>query len=164
MLRNQSVVLFAVLRIHADGDRSVVDNFHLHVGAELAGAYRLAQKRGELSAESLVEGYGDIVRCGTEPRRTVTLLVRCKEGELAHYQGLTAHVEDAAVHHTTMADFTWPSTLTDARLTRCITALMFLLDNDGLAAVDVDALRCRLSVHSAAVGHVPTIGLLFAQG
>ena len=48
------VVLFFILRVHADGDGSVVEQFHLHVGPEFTCSDRFSQCLTHFSAKFFV--------------------------------------------------------------------------------------------------------------
>ena len=68
-------LLFAVTGVHADGHRTVVEQFHLHVGAEFACADGLSYCLAQAVAELLVERNGYGVGRGVYPRRAVALLL-----------------------------------------------------------------------------------------
>ena len=59
--------LLLVFRVHADSNGAVVEQFYLHVGTELASAYRSAERIGQLAAELLVERNGNLVLGGAKP-------------------------------------------------------------------------------------------------
>ena len=63
-----------ILGVDDDGDGTVIEQFYLHVSAKLARAYLLAYRGAQLLAESLVERDADVVRGGTKPGRSVSLL------------------------------------------------------------------------------------------
>lgn len=79
---------------------SVVDEAHLHVGAEFSCLHRPAEVGRELTAEGVVERYGDFVAACTQVAWTVAFLVGSPQGELTHHQYVASAVEDGAVHHT----------------------------------------------------------------
>ena len=87
-----------MLGVDADGDGTVVEQFTLHVGAELSCADGFAKASLDLTDELLVERYGNIMTCGTDVARTIALGRKCMEGELADDEDLTLDVEHRAVH------------------------------------------------------------------
>ena len=91
--------LFLILGVDADGDGAVVEQLHLHVGAEFSRTHFLAQGRREVLAEALVQGDGDLVPGGTDVRWAVSFLGRGVQGELADDQNVASRVEDGAVHY-----------------------------------------------------------------
>ena len=90
--------LLLILSIHTDGHGTVVEQFHLHVGTELARADGFAKTLREQLAEGFVEWDRVLVAAGPEPTGAIALLVAGKERKLAHDEYLALYVEYAAVH------------------------------------------------------------------
>ena len=87
-----------MLGVDADGDGTVVEQFALHVGAELSCADGLAKASLDLTDELLIERYGNVVASGADVARTIALGRERVEGELADDEDLSLDVEHRAVH------------------------------------------------------------------
>ena len=84
--------------VDADGHRTVVQQFHFHVGAELARTDFLAQTDAQFLAEVFVHRDGDVGFGRADVRGAVTLLGRGMQGELAYDQQAAVHFADGLVH------------------------------------------------------------------
>ena len=91
--------LLLVLGVNTDGDWPVINEFYLHLSAELACTYGFTYCLAQSGAERIIERNRDFVAACTEPRRAVAFLVGGVERELADDQRLALDVEYGAVHH-----------------------------------------------------------------
>jgi hypothetical protein len=89
---------FSDFGINDDRNRSVIDELDLHVGAELAGLDWLAQVRGELADELLVERDGYLGLGGTDIGGAIPLSRAGEQGELADNQQIALHILDRKIH------------------------------------------------------------------
>ena len=65
---------FSETRIDNNGDRTVVDKFHLHVGTEDALGSGFAGGRRNFFAKELIKRYGNVMTCGVNIARTIPFL------------------------------------------------------------------------------------------
>ena len=89
---------FPQLGIDDEGDRSVIDQIHLHIGAEFTGRHGIAQIQFQPLNKSFVERNGNGRRGGTGVGRPVALARAGEQRELADDQNITADLLNAAVH------------------------------------------------------------------
>jgi hypothetical protein len=95
-----AALLLAELRIDDDGDRSVVDQIHLHIGAEFSGLNGLPGIGGQPLDKRFVDGHGDL-RAGRAAVRWAVSFARAgKERELTHEKDFARGFRDALVHNT----------------------------------------------------------------
>ena len=95
-------MLFLVLGIDEDGDRTVIYQFNLHVGTK--------DTRGDWSAQTMLDGLdkllverdGDVTTCSTDVGGTVTFGGEGMESELRNDAYLAADVHHRAVHHASL--------------------------------------------------------------
>lgn len=94
--------LFPQFGVYDDCHGAIVNERHLHVGAEDAALYLLAHQALHLLAIELIERHSELMARSMDIARAVALLCACIEGKLAHRQHLAASVEDVAVHHSSV--------------------------------------------------------------
>ena len=92
--------LFFVMRIHADGDRTIVDQRYFHVSPEFSCHDFFTKQLGQLVAEILIQGNRYLVTSCPQPTGTVALLVGSVKCKLAYYHHLAAYIGDGSVHNT----------------------------------------------------------------
>jgi len=95
-------MLFLVLGIDEDGDRTVINQFNLHIGAK--------DTRGDGSAQTLLDGldkllierHGNVAASSTDVGGAVALGGERMERELRDDADVTADVHHRAVHHASL--------------------------------------------------------------
>ena len=87
-----------MLRVDADCDRSVVEQFALHVSAEFACADGAAETLFDLMDELLVERNGNVMACCADVAGSVALSSKCVQGELADDKDFSLDIEHRTVH------------------------------------------------------------------
>src|SRR5690606_2126776 len=86
--------------IDQDGDRSVIQKFHLHVRAKNACLHRFSQLSGKRVDKLFINGNRDIGFGSTEIRGAVSFLSAGMEGKLTNDDNVTCRVPHAEVHDT----------------------------------------------------------------
>ena len=90
--------LFQSVGVEEDGDGSVVDEVHLHVGAEAAGFDPEAVLGTEAVVEIVIQGRSLLRACGGDERRTVALAAIGVKRELGYTEDGAAYIADGEVH------------------------------------------------------------------
>ena len=90
----------STLNCITNGDGTVVDQLHLHVGAELARLNLLAEKVGKPTDKLLVHGDGHLGLGGVDIAGSVAFLGAGHQRELADEQNAAVgHIGDGQIHH-----------------------------------------------------------------
>ena len=87
-----------MLRVDADGDGTVVEQFALHVSAEFACANGAAETLFDLTDELLVERNGNVMACCSDVTRAVSLSSESVQGKLTDDKDFSLDVEHRTVH------------------------------------------------------------------
>ena len=89
---------FQFIRIEKDGDGAIVDEVHLHVGAEATGFDMEAVLGSEAVVEIVIQRRSLLRAGGVDERRTVTLAAIGIERELGYTEDCPAYIADGEVH------------------------------------------------------------------
>ena len=89
---------FQFVRIEKDGDGAIVDEFHLHVGAEAAGFDMEAVLGSEAVIKLVIQRRSLLRASGIDERRTVTFAAIGIERELGYTEDCSAYIADSEVH------------------------------------------------------------------
>ena len=95
-------MLFLVLGIDEDGDRTVINQFNLHIGAKDTCGDRSAEALLHGLDKLLVERHGNVAPGGTDVGGAVALGGEGMESELRNDAYLAADVHHRAVHHASL--------------------------------------------------------------
>lgn len=78
--------LFPIFRINKNGNRPVIDQFHIHHGSKFAALHFSARHLGEMFQKQLIQRNGYFRAGGTDETRTVALLGHGVQGKLTDHQ------------------------------------------------------------------------------
>ena len=92
------IFLFQFFCIEEDGDGAIVDEVHLHVGAEAAGFDLEAVLGSEAVVEIVIQRRSLLRAGGVDERRTVTFAAIGIERELRYAEDCAAYIADGEVH------------------------------------------------------------------
>ena len=90
--------LSQLVGVEEDGDGAIVDEVHLHVGAEAAGFDMEAVIGSKAVIEIVIQRRSFLRPCGRDKRRTVALAAIGIERELGYTEDCTTNIADGEVH------------------------------------------------------------------
>ena len=93
------MLLFFVISVHTDGNRTVIEQLYFHVCAELSGLYYLARFLAQNSTKILIEWYRLLGFSSMYIAWSVALLIACQQCKLADDKDFAVSLVDIQVHN-----------------------------------------------------------------